>query len=280
MSRRFHDCSWLSVLGVTGPGIPALATTLLAGALGITSAEATPTTFTGSYSQNFDVALANGATAMPDGFRAMILSGTNSTYTAANPISTTAIAAATASDTQTLTAWNFGSTVTSSGAALYNIGSGGNLNDRALGSDPTGIGALVIELSLTNATGGNLPGVTFSYDCKCLANGGGATEAGELPGYAFFYSLTGGTNAAEWTAVNALSLPNYTAGTTMSSGPVAITFPTPLTNNGILYFRGRTTTAWRAALIKCSPLTTSASRPSLPRIRLLSRLCGRSRPSS
>jgi hypothetical protein len=216
----------------------ALTTALLAGALGAMSAEATPTAFTGSYSQNFDLDLTNGAATMPVGFRAMIISGANSDYTAANPISTTAIAAATASGTQSLTVWDFGDMVTNSAAALYNVGSFGNLNDRALGSDPTGIGAMVIELSMTNASGGNLLGVTFSYDCKCLANGGGGgNEGGDLPGYAFFYSLTGGTNAADWTGVNALSLPNYMAGTTLSSGPVAITFPTPLTNNGIMYFR-------------------------------------------
>jgi hypothetical protein len=215
----------------------AFVTALLAGALGMTSAAATPTTFTGSYSQNFDIALANSATAMPDGFRAMILSGANSTFTAANPISTTAIAAATASGPQTLTVWDFGSQLPGSGIALYNIGSMGNLNDRALGSDPTGVGAVVIELSLRNATGSNLLGVTFSYDCKCLRNGLNGTEAAELPGYAFFYSLTGGTNAVDWTPVNALSLPNYTQGTTLSSGAVAITFPTPLTNHGMMYFR-------------------------------------------
>ena len=133
--------------------------------------------------------------------------------------------------------WNAGSAVASSGTAFFNIGSFGNLNDRALGTDPTGTAANVIELSLTNNTGYSLLGVTFSYDDKCLTNGSVGTEQSELPGYAFFYSITGGTTAGEWTQLPALSLGNYIQGTTLSSGTVNITFATPLTNNGIMYFR-------------------------------------------
>ena len=63
------------------------------------------------------------------------------------------------------------------------------------------------------------------------------TEQSGLPGYSFFYSTTGGTSGSAWTRVSALSLPNYTQGTFNNSGNVLITFPTPLTNNGVMYFR-------------------------------------------
>jgi len=180
----------------------------------------------------------------------MAIAGGNSDYTAANPISATAIANA-AADTQTLLIWNAGTAVAKSGTQSYNIGCWDSLTDRALGTDPTGTGAQVIQLAMTNNTGGTLYGVTFSYDCKCLTNGSAGTEETELPGYCFFYSTTG-TSAANWTevgyagtindtggipAAHGLCLPNYTQGTTMSSGPVTILFVTPLTNNGVMYFR-------------------------------------------
>ncbi len=167
---------------------------LLAGLFAL-SAPATPTSFTGTYVTNFD-AIGTAGTAMPAGFRSMVIAGGNTTYAAATPISTTGIASATVSGTQTLTVWNAGSAVASSATALFNIGSVGNVNDRALGTDPTGTAANVIELSLTNNTGNNLAGVVFSYDNKCLTNGSAGTEQSELPGYAFFYSTTGGATAA------------------------------------------------------------------------------------
>ncbi len=200
--------------------------------------QATPVSFTGNYTNSFDN-LGPSGTTLPAGFRTLILAGGNGTYTATYPITPAAIAGAAPSGTQTLIPWASGSTVTASGSSLFNCGSVGNNADRALGSDPTGVGAMVIELSLANNTGSNLLGVVFVYDCKCLTNGSGGngTEAAELPGYSFFYSLTGSTSAADWTQVAALSIPNYTQGTVSNSGNIAIAFPTPLTNNGILYFR-------------------------------------------
>ncbi|HZQ46434.1 MAG TPA: hypothetical protein VFC07_05435, partial [Verrucomicrobiae bacterium] len=125
------------------------------------SLKATPISFTGSYTNNFD-SLGTSGTTLPAGFRTMTLAGANSSYTAANPINSTAIAGATASGSQTLLPWASGSAVASSGSSLFNCGSVGNNADRALGSDPTGIGAMVIELSMTNNTGSNLTGVVFN----------------------------------------------------------------------------------------------------------------------
>jgi len=163
-----------------------LAAALCAGVWGGATARATSTNFSGIYSQNFDTALAGSATGIPAGFRALTLAGSGSTYTAASPITTTAIAGAAVSSSQTLTVWNAyaGTKVASSATKLYNIGCWDSTTDRALGSDPAStVAGMVIELSLTNITGGNLLGVNLSYNCKCLTNGTAGTEQTELPGY-------------------------------------------------------------------------------------------------
>ena len=158
-----------------------------AGVIFALSASAAPVSFTGSYSQNFDGIGASGTT-LPLGFASKAIPGSTGTYTAANPINPTGIAAAT-NNTQTLTIWNAGSAVVSSGAHCYNVGCWDGTSDRALGSDAASTGAQVIELSLVNNTGTTLNGITLSYDCKCLTNGviqsGGSipTEQTELPGY-------------------------------------------------------------------------------------------------
>ena len=70
----------------------ALISAFFAGVLVISTAQATPTSFTGSYSQNFDSALAGSSTTMPPGFRSMVIAGGNATYVAGTPISTAGIA--------------------------------------------------------------------------------------------------------------------------------------------------------------------------------------------
>ena len=147
------------------------------------------------------------------------------------------ITASIGSGASTLVVWNVGSAVTDKSYQLFNIGCWDSLNDRALGT--------VIQLALANNSGSPLAGVTFSYTERCLTNGstsnGSYTDDGterlELPGYEFFYSLTGDTNATNWFEVNALCFTNWIQGTSSDSGPVTITFPTPLPANGVIYFR-------------------------------------------
>ena len=199
------------------------------------TAHAVPVSFTGSYAQNFD-ALGTGGTTMPAGFRSIGLAGGNGTYIAGTPITAAGVASATNNSTA-LGLWTPGNAGYAAASRLANAGWWGNVNDRALATGPTGNGATAIELAMTNNTSGNLLGVVFSYDLKVMTNGNVGTEASELPGYAFFYNFTGGTNASDWTKVSALSLTNSTQGTITSSGNVGITFPTAVTNNGLFYFR-------------------------------------------
>lgn len=154
----------------------ALTAALCAGALGIPTAQATSTTFTGSYTQNFDLALTNSSTTMPPGFACLQIAGGHSDYTAANPITATAVASA-ASESSTLLIFNAGTAIGSnkSGTQLWNIGCwDGTTTDKALGSDPTGVAGMVIDLSMTNNTGSTLYGVTFQYSCKMITNGAGS----------------------------------------------------------------------------------------------------------
>jgi hypothetical protein len=211
---------------------------LVFGLIGPPALQSTPGSFTGSYTNDLN-SLGTGGTIMPLGFRVLILSGNNTTFAPGSTITTAAIAAAAVSSSQSLTVWNAGGAVASSSTNLFNCGSFGDVNDRALGTDPTGVGAMVIELALTNSTGTNLPGVVFSYALKCMTNGtgGSGNESAELPGYSFFFSLTGSAAAADWIKVNALCNGNYIEGSISNTGPIAITFPSPLTNNGIMYFR-------------------------------------------
>ncbi|MEY4385530.1 MAG: hypothetical protein RLY20_813 [Verrucomicrobiota bacterium] len=212
---------------------------LLAGAAAFLSfcgiAPAAPVSFTGSYAENFD-SLGTAGTTMPVGFRSLGIPGGNSTYTAAAPISAAGIAGATNNPTS-LGLWTPGNAGYAAASRLANAGWWGNTADRALASGPTGNGATVTELGMTNNTGGDLLGVVFSYTLKAMTNGSAGTEAGELPGYAFFYSTTGGTNASDWTKVNTLSLTNSTQATTNNSGNVGITFASAVPSGGVFYFR-------------------------------------------
>ena len=151
--------------------------------------------FAGSYTQNFDLALSNSTTTMPAGFTSMYLPGTHFTYTNGIPLDSNAIATATiGSGAATLAVWNVGSAVTDKSYQLFNIGCWDSLNDRALGTDPTGTAGNVIQLALTNNSGAPLSGVVFSYTEKCLTNGATSngtytddgTERLELPGYEFW----------------------------------------------------------------------------------------------
>ncbi|MEI6078921.1 MAG: Ig-like domain-containing protein, partial [Verrucomicrobiota bacterium] len=218
--------------------------TATSSAVSITVTNPLVASFTGTYAENFDLDLTNNTTTMPAGFQALGLAGDHFTFTNGIPITSNAIAAATAG-VSSLTLWNAGNAAARAGSTLFNIGCWDSLNDRALGTDPTGNGGTVIQLALKNNTGNPLNGVVLSYTERCLTNGstsnGSYTDDGterlELPGYSFFYSLTGDTQPTNWFRVDALAQTNWVQGTSSDSGPVTITFPTPLPANGVMYFR-------------------------------------------
>jgi hypothetical protein len=219
--------------------------------LAAASAFAAPVSFTGAYTENFD---SMGIT-MPAGYRAMNLAGAKTLYNLSNPITATVIAGATQSADQTLNgpyAYGSGGTQTTpdvngllsyavnwrKDSSLANQGSYGDDTNRTLASGPTGSNnaATVIELGLTNNTGGPINSVQFAYEMKCLTygnwNNSTSTETGELPGFSFFYS-TDGTN---WTGNGALSLGSLVPGTTLP-GSATLNFTSPLADGSTMYFR-------------------------------------------
>ncbi len=196
--------------------------------------------FTGSYLETF-TSLGAAGTQMAPGFQAMGLAGNGATYGAGSPIRTNGIAGATVGN-QTLLLWNPGSTNVNDQAQLANAGSIASVNDRCLASGARDNAATVIELALANATASPLNGVQFSYDLQVLANGianfggGPQSEASELPGYSFFYSLSGGTNASNWIAVPALATTSVNVGD-VSTVSTILNFPKSLAPGGVMYFR-------------------------------------------
>lgn len=198
---------------------------------------ATPANFNGSYSENFS-GLGTTGTVMPAGYSAYsfgLSSNDKNTYTAANPITSTAIAQGTLGSNQALVVWNPGNTNSKVQDQLINCGTIGNTSDRALGTNPTVDAGTVIQLALKNNTGVNISAVTIGYDMKDLADGASGNESTELPGYAFFYSLTGGTTAADWTSVPSL----YLTSSVVSATPThaSATINCAFTSTSTIYLR-------------------------------------------
>ncbi len=201
----------------------------------LSTAQGMTASLTGSYVQDFD-SMGTAGTTAPTGFSAMMIAGSTSTYVSGTPITTTGIAGASTGST-TLVVQNTPSTPWSSSNQLGNVASIGNTNDRALGSGPTGTAASVIQMAIDNNTGGSLSSIMVGYDMKVLNMGGtGSGEVGELPGYSFFYSTTGGTSASDWTAVAALSVADTVAGN-VNRVQTTINFGTAVADGSTIFFR-------------------------------------------
>jgi hypothetical protein len=93
--------------------------------------------------------------------------------------------------------------------------------NHALGTDPTGVDGVALQLTLTNNTGGGLSSVNVGYNIVAFNDGtpqGSSSANGnqeELPGYQLFYS----TNGSTWTNVSDLN-PTLTGGTNADGTPI------------------------------------------------------------
>ncbi|HEX2749307.1 MAG TPA: Ig-like domain-containing protein [Verrucomicrobiales bacterium] len=167
--------------------------------------------FTGSgYTQNFN-SMGTGGTAAPAGWSFLgSLGGSNSTWTDSTAggilaTGTGAMSGGTANATL-IAATTF---TASSNTQGFNFALPASTSDRALGTSPTSGSGVVLQLSLTNNTGGALNGVQVGYLIRRFT----APGANELPGYWLFYSVANGT----W--INASAL-NPTA-----AGPAGVIVP-------------------------------------------------------
>jgi hypothetical protein len=97
----------------------------------------------------------------------------------------------------------------------------GGATNHVLGTDPTGVDGVALQLTLTNNTGAALSSVNVSYNIVAFNDGtpqGSSTVNGnqeELPGYQLFYS----TNGSTWTNVADLN-PTLTGGTNADGTPI------------------------------------------------------------
>ncbi len=97
----------------------------------------------------------------------------------------------------------------------YNWAIGGSSTERSLGTSPTGIAGMVLQLTLTNNTGAAITDLAVDYDIRVLGtttnnnnyNNPPYVGIEELPGYWLFYSLDGG---ATYTNVGALNPDGHT----------------------------------------------------------------------
>lgn len=151
----------------------------------------------GGYTQNFN-GMGTG-TAAPAGWSFFgNLGGSNSTWTdsTAGGILTTGTGAMSGgtSNGTLIASTTFSSSSNTQG---FNFALPASTSDRALGTSPTSGSGSVLQLSLTNNTGGALNGIQISYLIRRFS----APGANELPGYWLFYSVAGGT----WVNASALN---------------------------------------------------------------------------
>jgi hypothetical protein len=193
----------------------------------VTNAAALPLS---GYSQNFN-SMGTAGTAAPLGFAVHVLAGADSTFGAAG---VPAIAAGDGLPRGPLTAASNPTALNNNG---YNAASAATPLDRALATAPTGVGAAVLELALTNTSVFLVEGFRIAYDIRQF-NVNGVEEA---PGYRLTYSLD---NGITWTPVPDLNpvvsggpivMPNA-AGTT-SIPLTAISLTSAIPSNGNLLLR-------------------------------------------
>jgi hypothetical protein len=158
------------------------------------------------YTQNFD-SLGQDGTSPPEGWIVYTLAGSNGTFSAATGIPADRVSL-------------FGLSATQSAGLIARLDPASNQNngynaatsdapdDRALATAPTGVAAAVLELTLTNNTGGPQNSLFISYDIRRFTVGAGTPDAGngpgadELPGYWLFYSLDDGFTYENVAALN------------------------------------------------------------------------------
>jgi hypothetical protein len=178
----------------------------IAAALVIATGSAAQAANIGSgYSQNFDsMGQTSAGTVLPTDWTVWNITGAHDLFTTSIPAASINGGTAVTTPKSAL----LDSAITSStksASTIYNIAHASTPTDRALGTSPTGNAANVIQLSLTNNTGGALNSFNISYDIKKYYDGSLQSTLSssypnneELPGYQLFYSVNGGayTNVA------------------------------------------------------------------------------------
>ena len=177
------------------------------------------------HAQPFDASPGPGGTSLPLGWTAMQIAGDAGTFSSARPIGPADVAAAAAGN-QTLLTVSAAPTGPWTGQ-LANI-PGARSTGQAIGSNPGGNAASVIQLKVTNGTGEQTNFIHLYYE---LARPWASLDddGTELPGFSLFWSVTGGTAAGDWQTLGADTSPGYRAWD--------IVLPVPLDPGADLYLR-------------------------------------------
>lgn len=169
--------------------------------------------FTGNYSQDFN-SMGTG-TAAPAGWSVYSIAGSHDQFKPADDLVGTG-ALPTGNDIKggtlqsTLKAETADTTTSQKASQAYNWAIGGSSTERALGSSPTGVAGMILQLVLTNNSGAAINHLGFDYDILVLStttnnnsyNNPPYVGKEELPGYELFYSLDGGATYTNVTALN------------------------------------------------------------------------------
>ncbi len=201
-----------------------------------------------SYTQNFD-GMGTGTTA-PTGWSVYSIAGSHDQFKPADDPSGTgglptsaAISGGTAN--ATLLAATADTSTTQKSAQGYNWGVGGSTTNRSLGTSPTGIAAMVLQLSLTNNSGAAITDLSISYDVlvqSVTTNNNNITTNNyvgieELPGYWLWYSLDGGANYTNVASLNGNGHTWANAIGTVNEAIADLTLSSPWNDGASIRFR-------------------------------------------
>ena len=176
------------------------------------------------YSQNFD-ALTSTGTTPPAGWQCRFLSGSHDTFSYAGSLATITTTFTPSSTSNAINVGQGASLLTTnntlvavtepttqgSGTQCYNLGLTATASDRCLGSSPTGIGAIELQLALRNDTGAPLSALSVAYDIRRFRgtnsnntsyNASPYAAREEFPGYQLFFSLDNGQTFTNVSALN------------------------------------------------------------------------------
>ena len=180
----------------------------------------------GTYTENFD-SMGTGTTT-PAGWGYVAVTGGSSATSSEAAINTAFATPALAGTAGTTAALS-----TDGGATAINVQISGA--DRALGSRPSSLKAMLLQLDMTNNTGAALNSVDFSYSMVNFIANQNNTVSDELIGYRFAYTLDGGTSFTRITGLDTYPTLNDLA--TIVTASQTITFGTPVAIGGSMSFR-------------------------------------------
>jgi hypothetical protein len=147
------------------------------------------------HAQSFDTTPGPAGTTLPLGWTVWQIAGTGATFSNTHTVASADIAAAATTLANQALLTVSGPPTGSWGSQAANAPAS---TGRAIATNPGNNAAAVVQLKITNGTGGPVSFVHLYYDLA-MPWGSPNDNGTELPGYSLFWSTTGGSSAADWT---------------------------------------------------------------------------------